>query len=62
VSNAARVSCGTFQRARLACSFADTAGQLIAGRAMLGLGAAALLPLSMSVMAVLFTAEERRGR
>jgi MFS transporter, DHA2 family, multidrug resistance protein len=53
------IALSLFGAASLACSFADTAGQLIAGRAMLGLGAAALLPLSMSVMAVLFTAEER---
>src|SRR3954467_10689074 len=53
------IALSLFGAASLACSFADTAAQLIAGRAMLGLGAAALLPLSMSVMAVLFTAEER---
>ena len=37
----------------------DHAGQLIAGRAVLGLGAAFLMPLSMAVLPVLFTAEER---
>jgi MFS transporter, DHA2 family, multidrug resistance protein len=48
-----------FGAASLACSFADSTGQLIAGRALLGLGAAALLPLSMSILPVLFTPEER---
>jgi MFS transporter, DHA2 family, multidrug resistance protein len=48
-----------FGAASLACSFAETSGQLIAGRALLGLGAAALLPLSMSILPVLFTPEER---
>jgi DHA2 family multidrug resistance protein-like MFS transporter len=48
-----------FGAASLACSFAASTGQLIAGRALLGLGAAALLPLSMSILPVLFTPEER---
>jgi MFS transporter, DHA2 family, multidrug resistance protein len=48
-----------FGAASLACSFATTSGELIAARAVLGLGAACLLPLSMSVLSVLFTAEER---
>jgi MFS transporter, DHA2 family, multidrug resistance protein len=48
-----------FGAASLACSFAASTGQLIAGRALLGLGAAALMPLSMSILPVLFTPEER---
>src|SRR5262249_10655882 len=40
-------------------SGASAAGELIAGRAALGLGAAFLMPLSMSVLSVLFSAEER---
>ena len=48
-----------FGAASLACSFAESSGQLIAGRALLGLGAAALLPLSMSILPVLFTPAER---
>jgi MFS transporter, DHA2 family, multidrug resistance protein len=48
-----------FGAASLACSFAASPAQLIAGRALLGLGAAALLPLSMSMLTVLFTPEER---
>jgi EmrB/QacA subfamily drug resistance transporter len=50
---------GLFGAASLACSFATTPGQLIAARAVLGVGAAFLLPLSMSVLPVLFTEEER---
>jgi MFS transporter, DHA2 family, multidrug resistance protein len=53
------IALSLFGAASLACSFADTAGQLIAGRAVLGLGAAALMPLSMAVLPVLFTPEER---
>ncbi len=41
------------------CAFASNAGELIAWRVVLGLGAALLIPLSMSVLAVLFTPEER---
>jgi MFS transporter, DHA2 family, multidrug resistance protein len=53
------IALSLFGAASLACSFASSAGELIAGRAVLGLGAAFLLPLSMSVLPVLFTAEER---
>ncbi|HLX49236.1 MAG TPA: MFS transporter [Streptosporangiaceae bacterium] len=41
------------------CAFATSAGELIAARALLGLGAAAIMPLSLSILPVLFTAEER---
>jgi MFS transporter, DHA2 family, multidrug resistance protein len=50
---------GLFGAASLACSFATTPGQLIAGRAALGLGAAFLMPLSMAVLPVLFNDQER---
>src|SRR4051812_19734079 len=53
------IALALFGAASLACSFATTSGQLIAGRAVLGLGAAFLMPLSMSVLPILFTAEER---
>jgi MFS transporter, DHA2 family, multidrug resistance protein len=53
------IALSLFGAASLACSFAETSGQLIAGRALLGLGAAALLPLSMSILPVLFTPAER---
>ncbi|NUP51330.1 MAG: MFS transporter [Catenulispora sp.] len=41
------------------CAFASSPGELIVWRAVLGLGAAMLIPLSMSVLTVLFTPEER---
>jgi MFS transporter, DHA2 family, multidrug resistance protein len=41
------------------CALATSSGELIAARALLGLGAAAIMPLSLSVLPVLFTAEER---
>ena len=41
------------------CAFASSAGELIVWRAVLGVGAALLIPLSMSVLTVLFTPEER---
>jgi MFS transporter, DHA2 family, multidrug resistance protein len=41
------------------CAMATSSGELIAARAFLGLGAAAIMPLSLSVLPVLFTAEER---
>jgi MFS transporter, DHA2 family, multidrug resistance protein len=41
------------------CAYAPSAAALIATRAVLGLGAAAIIPLSLSVLTVLFTAEER---
>jgi DHA2 family multidrug resistance protein-like MFS transporter len=53
------IALSLFGAASLACSFADSSGQLIAGRALLGLGAAALMPLSMSILPVLFTPAER---
>src|SRR5712692_1805079 len=48
-----------FGVASLACAYAGSAGQLIAARAVLGLAAAVILPLSLAVLPVLFTAEER---
>lgn len=41
------------------CAFASSAGELIVWRAVLGVGAAMLIPLSMSVLTVIFTPEER---
>src|SRR5215469_12651974 len=42
-----------------ACAYATSSGGLIAARAVLGLGAAAIMPLSLSILPVLFTADER---
>ncbi|MCP9994315.1 MFS transporter [Streptomyces albogriseolus] len=40
-----------FTLASLACAFADTSGELIAGRAAQGVGAAAVMPLSLTLLA-----------
>jgi DHA2 family multidrug resistance protein-like MFS transporter len=40
-------------------AFSTSPGELIAARALLGLGAAAIMPLSLSILPVLFTADER---
>jgi MFS transporter, DHA2 family, multidrug resistance protein len=43
-----------------ACAYASSTGELIAARAVLGIGAAAIFPLSLSVIPVLFGPEERQ--
>jgi DHA2 family multidrug resistance protein-like MFS transporter len=48
-----------FGVASLACAYAPSVGALIGARALLGLGAAFLIPMAMSMLSVLFTAEER---
>lgn len=48
-----------FSAASLASAYAPTSGWLIASRAVLGLAAAFIIPLSLSVLTVLFTDEER---
>jgi MFS transporter, DHA2 family, multidrug resistance protein len=48
-----------FGVASLACAYSASAGELIAARAMLGLAAAVITPLSLAVIPVLFTAAER---
>jgi EmrB/QacA subfamily drug resistance transporter len=42
------------------CSYASSTGELIAARALLGIGAAAIFPMSLSVIPVLFRPEERQ--
>ena len=49
-----------FGAASLACAYSHSSGELIAARAVLGLGAAVILPLSLAVIPVLFTPEERQ--
>src|SRR5579862_8777693 len=44
----------------VACAYAGGVGALIAARAVLGIGAAAIFPLSLSVIPVLFGPEERQ--
>jgi EmrB/QacA subfamily drug resistance transporter len=53
------ISLTAFGLASAFCAFASSAGELIVWRAVLGVGAAMLIPLSMSVLTVLFTPEER---
>src|SRR6266567_2770575 len=53
------VSIALFGVASIACAYSGSAGALIAARAVLGLGAAAIFPLSLSVLPVLFTPDER---
>jgi EmrB/QacA subfamily drug resistance transporter len=42
------------------CSYATSTGGLIAARAVMGIGAAAIFPMSLSVIPVLFRPEERQ--
>src|SRR5690242_2648092 len=44
----------------LACAYATSTGQLIAARALLGLAAAFVMPLSLSVLTVMFDETERQ--
>jgi MFS transporter, DHA2 family, multidrug resistance protein len=53
------ISLAVFGLASALCAFSGSAGELITARALLGLGAAALLPLSLSVLPVMFSEEER---
>src|SRR5215468_7220401 len=46
-----------FGAGSLACAYAPSAGAFIAARVLLGLGAAAIIPLALSVLTVLFTDE-----
>jgi MFS transporter, DHA2 family, multidrug resistance protein len=48
-----------FGVASLACAYAGSAGELIAARAVAGLAAAVILPMSLAVLPVLFTPAER---
>ncbi len=49
-----------FGASSAACAYATSVGELIAARAVLGIGAAAIFPLSLAVIPVLFTQEERQ--
>ncbi|MCU1642643.1 MAG: Lincomycin resistance protein [Nocardia sp.] len=51
-----------FGAASLACAFAASSGQLIAARVVLGIAAAAMMPLSMSVLPGLFPDPTERQR
>src|SRR6202161_2501559 len=43
-----------------ACAYATSSGELIAARAVLGLGAAAIMPLALAIIPVLFKPEARQ--
>ncbi len=49
-----------FGASSAACAYAGSIGELIAARAVLGIGASAIFPLSLSVIPVLFGPEERQ--
>ena len=48
-----------FGASSAACAFAGSPGALIVARAVLGLGAAVIFPMSIAVLPVMFTEEER---
>jgi EmrB/QacA subfamily drug resistance transporter len=48
-----------FGLSSLACAYSQSSGELIAARAVLGLAAAVILPISLAVLPVMFTAQER---
>ena len=54
------ISLAVFGVSSAACSYATTSGELIAARAVLGLGAAAIMPLALAIIPVLFAPEERQ--
>jgi DHA2 family multidrug resistance protein-like MFS transporter len=49
-----------FGASSLACAYAASVGELIAARAVLGIGAAAIFPLALSVLPVLFDGPDRQ--
>ncbi len=53
-------SLAVFGASSAACAYATSAGELIAARAVLGIGAAAIMPLALAIIPVLFTPEERQ--
>ncbi len=55
-----QVGISVFGLASLCAPFAGSSGQLIAVRASMGVGAALIMPATLSIIANLFTGEERR--
>ncbi|WP_250009695.1 MFS transporter [Actinoplanes sp. M2I2] len=53
------VGLAIFAVASLISSYADTPGQLIGARALMGLGAAAVMPATLSIIANVFSPQER---
>jgi MFS transporter, DHA2 family, multidrug resistance protein len=54
------IALALFGLSSAACAYAASTGELIAARAVLGIGAAAIFPLALSVIPVLFGPEERQ--
>jgi MFS transporter, DHA2 family, multidrug resistance protein len=54
------IALALFGASSLVCAYASSTGELIAARAVLGIGAAAIFPLALSVLPVLFAPEERQ--
>jgi EmrB/QacA subfamily drug resistance transporter len=54
------ISLVLFGASSAACAYASSVGELIVARAVLGIGAAAIFPLALSVLPVLFAPEERQ--
>src|SRR5580692_11748273 len=54
------ISLVLFGASSAACAYATSVGELIAARVVLGIGAAAIFPLALSVLPVLFAPEERQ--
>ena len=53
------IALSVFGLGSLACAYAPNAGAFIAARTVLGLAAGAMIPLVLSVLAVMFTDQER---
>src|SRR5262249_44833435 len=56
-----RAGLGVFGASSLAGSFAPSSGQLIAARAVMGLGAAMMFPSTLSLLTNVFTARRERA-
>ncbi len=54
------IALAVFGISSVLCSYATSTGELIGARAVLGIGAAAIFPMSLSVIPVLFRPEERQ--
>src|SRR5215469_4864149 len=56
------IALGLFGARSVACAYAGSTGALIAARAVLGVGAAAIFPLSLSVLPVMLLPRSGSGR